>query len=295
MLKLPTEVRLRIFEYLLPSESLGFLPPEIYGDSDEYSDIGESLGCDLDDWNMSLLLVNRQIYQEASSTLYGKAVFQVDIDDESLSVPGSRFMVGPVSPNNNPHGQGWKAQLEILPYRKIKVFHVEITAPAMLDGPHRISTPNWEKLLHDVHDNVHRLASLFKEVNRIRNLSVAVSFVTHSPLIESVVAPAKWLLEPLWALRNVQRLDIKDIQLHVEPDRTTRKMILIGTKSAGADNVSLQASRMEWSAHVKEKEALFPSTDVAPSVPPKILEMYKRIDDAAVALRDVVPYGGEWG
>ncbi|EON66129.1 hypothetical protein W97_05372 [Coniosporium apollinis CBS 100218] len=295
MLKLPTEIRLRIFEYLLPSRALSYEWP----DSDDDSEVYESAACELGDWNMSLLLVNRQIHQEASSTLYGQARFSVDLNSERILIPGARYYVDPVSSDTNPYGQGWKADLTVLPYRKIQRFYVEVTVPYELDT----STPSqWEQALYDVRDNVRRLVALLLEVNRIRELRIVVSLYTCKLRFESVVAPAKWLLEPLWSLRNVVRVDLEDIELlhrSLPFDHESHKYskTLIGTKSMKGplDKSEMEPYDTEWSAYVKEKEALFPSTTVAPATPHEVIGAYERITNAAVALRDVVPCGAEWG
>ncbi|EON64018.1 hypothetical protein W97_03248 [Coniosporium apollinis CBS 100218] len=287
MLKLPTEIRLRIFEYLLPSKPVS--EPRSVDGRTAFGPPGFNLG----DWNMSLLLVSRQIFQEASSVLYGKTEFVVEIKDLSFAAPGGAFEPQPFKLLMHPHGRDWKQYLGSLPYKRIEQFHVTILAPVGKGSlPSQIMEYNpkdKERSLYDVRDNVHRLVGLLREAHHIRRLRIEVAIDQRSWTAKSTVAAAKWLLEPLWSLTNIQQLKLYDLLVYHHGI-----LAPIGTKSHTPDLSEEGSPDKAWADYVKEKEALYFCKDPAPVIPADTLKAYGRIDDAVVRLRDVEPCDQEW-
>ncbi|KAJ9659264.1 hypothetical protein H2201_007414 [Coniosporium apollinis] len=284
------EIRLRIFEYLLPSK-----PVSEFRSVDGMAAFGSS-GLVLDDWNMSLLLVSRQIFQEASSLIYGKTQFVVDIEDVFFAVPGGVFEPQPSKLFMHPHGRDWKRYLGSLPYKRIESFHVTIVVPAGKDSllsRAEYNPKKREKRLYDVRDHVHRLVGLLREVHHLRKLRIAVAVEYRSWSAESTVTAVKWLLEPLWSLTNVQRLELDDVLIYYNG-----LIAPIGVKSHApghAPDLTKEGSPDKaWADYVREKEALQFCKDPAPVISAEILEAYGRIDDAVVWLRDVEPCIQEW-
>lgn len=192
---LPTELRIMVFRYLFPETVC-------------YSSV--------DDVEVAILEVNRQIYLEASSVLYGETPFEVLVEAKHITFQGKTWGCGSTFPPMNP-------ELSLASLRHIRNLHVEIRMGKSIMGGMAKLVPIYmpeinEQAFYMVRKCVHSLVNVLTASDPIsRNLGVKKK-LTVRPEIKCIGFPRAdddvmalfFVLEPFQALRQFNHAILED-------------------------------------------------------------------------------------
>jgi len=232
-LKIPTELRLRIYQYLLPASTirtklLYWMHNKVTDDERLYTNI---------------LLVNRQIHDESVGILYGTRLFELEFDGRMLSM--CKLLSEPSQNGFSNYTTGRHAlqdyQMQMMLLEQQSKRRVQTSTGAWSAGPvepiwlppisqrhfnliqsfrikilfafpaHMGSTVEDQKAvelkLYDYTDHLHRLVGRLRLIEKpILRLEVAINF-GQSPFLDrgTAFSSAQILLRPFQRLRNITK------------------------------------------------------------------------------------------
>jgi hypothetical protein len=205
LLKLPTEIRMEIFSYLLPDRPISAW-------------LDRSLRRDGFKCTSDLLLVSKQIHSEAQDVLYRTQPYTVSIQRNTLNMCGRAYyhdISGSqlTTPNSNP------GRLPVRPpmLDKIKSIRIQITMikPSTRLNRRGRSRYNWDEEveIYDLRDSVQCLLHMLQSRNSLHHLSIV--FCTQNQLDDwdddRQLGFLKTVMDPLRGLRNILHVDMKCI------------------------------------------------------------------------------------
>ncbi|KAF2430080.1 hypothetical protein EJ08DRAFT_734357 [Tothia fuscella] len=206
ILKLPTELRLQIFQYLLPDR-----PVSAWLDRSLRSD---SYKC-----TTSLLLVNKEFYSEASDVLYRTQPFTVSIQRNAINLCGRCYyhdLSGSqhTTPNSNPQ------RLPVRPpmLDKIKNVRIQMTMvkpSSRLHRRHNRTRPNWDEEVeaYDMRDSVKCFVKMLQTSKALQTFSLV--FCTQNQLDvwddDRQLEFLKFIADPFEHLRSIPSVIIHPI------------------------------------------------------------------------------------
>jgi hypothetical protein len=205
LLKLPIEIRMHIFSYLLPDRPISAW-------------LDRSLRIDGFKCTSDLLLVSKQIHREAQDVLYRTQPYTVSIQRNTLNMCGRAYyhdISGSqlTTPNSNP------GRLPVRPpmLDKIKSIRIQITMikPKTRFNRRGRSRYNWDEEVevYDLRDSVQCLLHILQNKNSLHHLSIA--FCTQNQFDDwdddQQFDFMKTVVDPLRGLRNILQVDLKCI------------------------------------------------------------------------------------
>jgi hypothetical protein len=205
LLKLPIEIRMHIFSYLLPDRPVSAW-------------LDRSLKSDGFKCTASVLLVNRQIHEEASKVLYRTQPFTVSIQRNTLNMCGRAYyhdLSGSQLTTPSPSTGRQPVRPPMLD--KIKSIRIQMTMvkpSTRLNRRHRTRT-SWDEEVevYDLRDSVQCFYHMLQSRNTLHSLSVV--FCTQNQLDDwdddQQFEYLKLAMDPMRGLRNILQVDLKCI------------------------------------------------------------------------------------
>jgi hypothetical protein len=207
LLKLPVELRMQIFGYLLPDK-----PVNAWLDA--------PLRLDRQRCSWELLLVNKQIHAEASDILYGSQPYTMSLGRDNLVLCGGVYSHDksdwPSIMIYNPPREGRNG---VLPPMLHKIRHLRLQICLVNPGrPQRYH--NWEESidLYDLRDSAQSLVHSLQQGNSLKSLSIVL--ITHktsqSWTIDEQDKILRTIIEPLRQMRNIPIVNLEGVyQIHL--------------------------------------------------------------------------------
>lgn len=201
LMRIPTELRLMVFRYLFP-------------------DVVSPYHCR---FNVAVLKLNRQIYQEASSVLYDERWFQVAVDESSISLQGKVWNREPSrrSKSSDYTVSGMLCQEAVSRIRKLEVSLPIGAGPRLAKAVgHDISTEDYGlyAMRDAVRKMVHALSGLQYDNEPNTSLAVPRALTTlvvkprlslrHNWSPDEAAVAIFFVLEPLQILNGLQRAKV---------------------------------------------------------------------------------------
>ncbi|KAH7069252.1 hypothetical protein FB567DRAFT_243248 [Paraphoma chrysanthemicola] len=206
-MQIPTELRLMVFRYLFPETVLAYAHHV----------------------KVAILKVNRLIYQEASSILYGECRFEAMITEMDINLQGKSWDREPFRPKKDDSYavSDMLCQPGVSRIRKLEISLLmgRMSRPSKIVVSHGITAEEFE--LYTMRDAVRKLAHAFSgrhsdnEPNGSLNTPRALTSLVVKPTMslkhswspdEAAVA-LFFVLEPLQVLHKLQHVDIHDPSL----------------------------------------------------------------------------------
>ncbi|KAF2274590.1 uncharacterized protein EI97DRAFT_103138 [Westerdykella ornata] len=203
-LRLPTELRLMVFRYLLPDEPIGNSPPPL-----PFRGVRSNSYMPM----LNLFLVNREIYRDVKGLVFSTAPFAIDIRN-GLYMCGLQLLQ-PTNPDGSPHLQVADKHGESHKFRFINRFDFQAVKNYKLDilvenmPPHilRLHGPGWwdeEVELYDVRDYVAvAVSGILGKAEHLSRLEIRICFCDFDWTQDKLLTNARCVLGPLQRLRNV--------------------------------------------------------------------------------------------
>lgn len=226
LLKLPVEIRMEIFRYLVPDRPISAW-------------LDYSLRTDQERCAFNLLLVNKQISQETSDLLYGSQPFTVSIQRNSLSMCGRVYYHDRTSPLFNRRHVPPPVHSQPPMINKVRSLRVQMTLVKPSSGPrrHRVRR-SWdeETEIYDLRDSVQSLVHMLRESSSLRSLSVVLvtQNLTISPWTDSdQIQNLKIVVEPFQYLRSLSKVKLDYLyKVHSPLRMNTTQYILDNLRKA---------------------------------------------------------------
>ena len=211
LLKLPVELRMQIFSYLLPDKPINaWLDSPLRNDRSRCS------------WE--LLLVNHQIRDEAMDILYGSQTFVAGLGRENLVVCGGVYAhdksewpsIMVYNPPRIVRTGHFPPMLKYIRHMKLQVTFVNPGYPA--GRPQHY--PVWDESidLYDLRDSARALVHLLSQSNSLLSLSIvliAQNIFGKAWTSEELCRILKTVGEPLMQLRKIPKASVEAIfQIH---------------------------------------------------------------------------------
>ena len=242
ILKLPLELRLEIFRYLMPHGPIGSSTSHVHQARPTYHIVPHVNGMPPPPpqpiiptaraalqhqhsslnlrWSVvSLMLVNHQFYTEGKDLLYGVTPFTIDIRKDGTFMCGRRLLepktdVG-VSASPSPGADGLTGNfLRNFDFSAVKNYNVEILvengAPAPMTGPVRrpqtFMQNSWDEEveIYDIRDYVGvAVSGILSKSQNLCRLNVRIVTTGFTWSDEEVLTKTKCIVEPFMRLRKV--------------------------------------------------------------------------------------------
>ncbi|KAF2867117.1 hypothetical protein BDV95DRAFT_598249 [Massariosphaeria phaeospora] len=228
-MKLPLELRLEIFSYLLPTEPIGSSTFSSHRDPALHRcnfgmmaapipphppslNVGSVFPMPL----LDLLLVNRQVYAEAKDLFYSIVPFQIDVRKDGTFMCGRRLLE-PTRPDGTPHYVFDDAQeltrkfIRSFKFELVKNYNVDILVENCKDvnpGMQPNNMINWDEEveIYDIRDYIGVVISgILIKARNLCKLHVRLCFSKFTWPEETLLANINRLLAPFEGLRNVRQ------------------------------------------------------------------------------------------
>jgi hypothetical protein len=280
ILKLPVEIRMTIFKYLLPDQ-----PISAWLDNPLRSD---GVKC-----TTSLLLVNKQISQEASDVLYGAHPFTVSIQRNSLNLCGWSYYHNRSDSQITLHPSPTTQYIRPPMLSKIRSIRIQMSLikPTVRGNRRaRIRSP-WddEVEVYDLRDSVLTTVQMLQQTTSpLRSLSILL--VTQNQAgkweEEEQYSFLKIITEPFHQLRSIPIVTLKNIFYCRDPLRMNVTQYIPDKLMPAIDTAATMTKAGQKAKSIENAGPVFSKTDYwlansyhsnsgGPTPPPPLLQMEK--------------------
>lgn len=203
MLKLPTEIRMLIFSYLLPDR-----PVSAWLDHPLRNDGQRCV--------FNLLLLNKQITEEARDVLYGNQPFTVSIQKNSLYMCGRLYYldVNGAPFNQTRNGMFYNRPPMLDKVRSIRI-QMTLVKPSVTARRHRLRRDwNEEVEIYDLRDSVQGLVYMLQTINTLHSISLVLvtQNTTSVPWTDAEqFHHLKTIAEPFQYLRGIPKVKLEAV------------------------------------------------------------------------------------
>lgn len=280
LLKLPVEIRMNIFTYLLPDQ-----PISAWLDTPLRSD---RVKC-----TTSLLTVNKQISQEAHDVLYGAQPFTVSIQRNSLNLCGWSYYHNRSDSQITLHPSPTTQYIRPPMLSKIRSIRIQMSLikPTIRGNRRaRVRSP-WddEVEVYDLRDSVLTTVQMLQQTQSpLRSLSILLATQNQAGKWEEEeqFSFLELITEPFRQLRNIPIVTLENIYYCRDPLRMNVTQYILDKLSPAIDNAAALARAGPAAQSTENAGLVFSSTDYwlsnsyhynssPPYPPPPLLQMSK--------------------
>jgi hypothetical protein len=280
ILKLPVEIRMTIFKYLLPDQ-----PISAWLDDPLRSD---GVKC-----TTSLLLVSKQISQEASDVLYGAHPFTVSIQRNSLNLCGWSYYHNRSDSQITLHPSPTTQYIRPAMLSKIRSIRIQMSLikPTVRGNRRsRVRSP-WddEVEVYDLRDSVLTTVQMLQQTQSpLRSLSILLATQNQAGTWEEEeqLSFLELITEPFRQLRNIPIVTLENIYYCRDLLRMNVTQYILDKLSPAIDPAATMMKAGPKAKSMENAEPVFSDTDFrltnsyhsnsgGPTPPPPLLQMTK--------------------